>query len=86
MNVTKYYCDKCSSEVKEYNDLLKFSIRLESYQRPIECPTMALCSSCAMKVGVKFIPTPKKELTDTQTKDIRERLFDIMQEIVSMTN
>ena len=82
---TKYFCDKCEKEVPKYEDLLKFGIRVESYQRPIETPTFAICHECALKVNVKWI-IPPKDFKQEESKDIRDRLFDIMYELVNLHN
>lgn len=80
---TIYFCDKCAKEVLTYNELLKFNINLEGYQLRINSTNYSLCEDCAKKVGVSFFPKEEPSISQDNQKDIKERLFEIMRELVA---
>lgn len=77
----KHYCDKCKKEV---TDITKVTLRVpteavylaESYIIPFE-----LCPECYNKIGIK--PLAREANYANASQDTKERLYDIICEIVS---
>lgn len=86
MKVTKYYCDHCGEE-KNQNDLMNLAIGVQEgdifnyYIRPKK--ELLLCEKCLKKVGIAIEDEKGKTIPNP---DIKDRLFDIMVELISTIN
>lgn len=88
MQVVHYYCDLCKVEVAKSNELFGVGARIE-YPDQSHYSTFnvswckKICKDCMTKVGITQLP---EQPTDKQLKevieDVRDRLFNVIQEIL----
>jgi hypothetical protein len=80
-----YICDQCKKEFVEQNVLTMVKLETEPYsfypKRTKVSWYKEICDECCEKIGIKFC---KKEevATGNQIQSLRDRLFEIFQEIV----